>query len=240
MNLVIDIGNTNSKAAIFDGEELIQFAKGEEQVIALVQQYAPEDCLISKTGKDEKIHAALAAAEIIPKYFSHDTPIPITNKYGSPDTLGKDRLALSVAASALFPQQNVLSVDSGTCITFNLVSAEGAFLGGAITPGVDMRYKAMHEFTAALPLLKAEKDMPHDLIGIDTQSSMQSGVLNGVLAEVDGIINLYKARYANLQTVVTGGSLTFFERGLENSIFAQPHLVLQGLNRILLFNTKAK
>jgi type III pantothenate kinase len=239
MNLAIDIGNTNIKAALFDSDKLVQLAIGEEQVLGLLG-HKPAYCIISKTGRNDTLQDAIAAIGVSAIYFSPLMELPITNKYATPGTLGPDRLALTVAASALFPQQPVLAIDSGTCITYNFVSAEGAFLGGSITPGVDMRFRAMHEFTAALPLLVAEKDMKHDLIGIDTQSSMQSGALNGVLAEVDGIINLYKARYANLQIVVTGGSLTFFERGLENSIFAQPHLVLQGLNRILLFNTKAK
>jgi type III pantothenate kinase len=253
MNLVLDIGNTSVKAALFEGNDLTTLFSSATEVKNAVVKSRIKKCIISKTGSDHPLEDFLNNQIFKTRYFSSTTKLPFSNSYGTPDTVGTDRLALVAGASALFPSSNLLCIDTGTCITYNFINSKNEFLGGSIAPGIEMRFKALHHFTARLPLVKWKMDEvvaihneQHNtidkkksiaLIGSSTETSILSGVLNGMAAETDGIINQYKKRYKHLTVVITGGSLPFFASALENVIFARPNLVLHGLNTILEYNS---
>jgi len=162
------------------------------------------------------------------------TTIPIINLYKTPETLGKDRLASVVAAYSLYCGENVLVVDAGTCITYDIVNAKGEYYGGSISPGLNMRFKALHTFTGKLPLVSLINF--NELIGTDTNKSILSGVINGITAEADAIIERYKKYYSPLKIIICGGDAQFLVDRLKNIIFAVPELVLIGLNEILDYN----
>jgi type III pantothenate kinase len=170
--------------------------------------------------------------------LNRNLSLPIQNHYQTPDTLGMDRLAGACGAHALFPTQNCLVIDAGTCVTFDFVDGSGVYYGGGISPGLHMRFKAMHTFTAKLPLISPKAGVP--LIGASTEASMQSGVVNGMIAEMEGIIARYAGKYAELRVILCGGDAGFFENQLKASIFASPELVLIGLNSILIHNVNQK
>ncbi len=236
MNLAIDIGNTQIKSGLFDKEELKEvFAPGTsiEEVLANKKiKYA----IISKTGVNDEVEYWLKEKKIKTVVLSHQLKLPLEILYKTPETLGADRIAGSVAASALFADQNVLKIDFGTCITYDFVNNRHQYLGGAISPGMIMRFKALHNYTAKLPLVDPMQYLNYELTGSDTATSMLSGVVNGMKEEVGGIIKEYNQRFGNLQVVGTGGDAGFFVTLLKNEIFARPYLVLEGLNRILNFN----
>jgi type III pantothenate kinase len=162
------------------------------------------------------------------------TPIPVSNCYKTPNTLGNDRIALVVGATVHYSGHNVLVIDAGTCITYDFINAEQEYLGGSISPGIRMRYSALHQYTSQLPMLKTEEKAA--LIGGDTEESIHSGVINGVLAEIDGVIQRYIEQYPDVKVVVTGGNVKLFDKGLKNTIFASPNLLMEGLNKILDYN----
>ncbi len=236
MNLAIDIGNTQIKSGLFDKEELKEvFAPGTsiEEVLANKKiKYA----IISKTGVNDEVEYWLKEKKIKTVVLSHQLKLPLEILYKTPETLGADRIAGSVAASALFADKNVLKIDFGTCITYDFVNNRHQYLGGAISPGMIMRFKALHNYTAKLPLVDPMQYLNYELTGSDTATSMLSGVVNGMKEEVGGIIKEYNQRFGNLQVVGTGGDAGFFVTLLKNEIFARPYLVLEGLNRILNFN----
>lgn len=238
MNLVLDIGNTRIKAAVFEQKNLVRykvfnnteslsddtdFFDGVRNLIVSSVIELPPDELPFINKFDKVLH------------FSSHTKIPIKNLYKTATTLGSDRLAAAIGANSLYHAQNVLSVDTGTCLKFNFVNSNNEFLGGAISPGLQMRFNALHQFTGKLPLIEPE-DSFNELIGNSTQNSILSGVYNGIIQETDGIINEYKKHYPDLTIVVSGGDTAFFVNRLKNRIFAHPHLVLQGLNEVLIFN----
>ncbi len=170
-------------------------------------------------------------------FFSHETPIPIQNAYHSPQTLGKDRLAAVIGAWSLYPGRNCLVLDTGTCTTYNLLSSAGIFLGGNITPGVEMRLKAMHHFTARLPLV--ERKPSGQVLGVDTGTSMRSGAQEGAVFEMEGFVRYYQHVYEDLQLILTGGDAAFFSDRLSiNDIVTHQDLVLYGLKEIFYYNYK--
>ena len=166
--------------------------------------------------------------------FSETTPVPINNLYDTPETLGEDRLAAVVAANHLYPDNPCLVVQAGTCITFEFIDRNKNYRGGAISPGIDMRLKALDTFTGKLPLIERKEET--DLIGTTTESSILSGVMNGILEEVDGIITRYQKLYPDLVVILSGGDMNYFDKRLKNNIFALPNIVLTGLNLILDHN----
>jgi type III pantothenate kinase len=161
-------------------------------------------------------------------------PMPIQIRYATPETLGVDRIAAACGAIALFPGKNCLAIDAGTCITYDFIDHAGNYWGGGISPGIEMRLKAMHTFTTRLPLVKVNQQA--SLIGNSTESCLQSGALFGVLGEIEGIIQKYDQNYQELKVIICGGDISLFENQLKPTIFAAPDLVLMGLNRILLQN----
>lgn len=166
------------------------------------------------------------------------TELPIENLYETPDTLGKDRLAAAIGANELFPDQNLLVIDAGTAITYDLVSEKNQFIGGNISPGLEMRFKALNTFTGKLPLVKQSDE--YQSIGRNTTEAIRAGVQNGVIFEMAQTIDLFNRNYQNLQIIMTGGDSNFFDKKLNYSIFVHFNLTLIGLNRILEHNAKKK
>lgn len=240
MNLALDFGNTRIKAAVFDDNLLTQaqvFDSEADLLQGLALFRGIKKCIIgSVTNAHEK--ASQSLSELFPTLvFKADTPIPLNNLYKSALTLGSDRLAGSMGAFDLYPGQNVLTIDAGTCIKYNFVTAANDYLGGAISPGLPMRLKAMHHYTHALPLVAMDSDYDR-LIGRSTQESILSGALLGAVAEVDGTIDRYKELYPNLQVVITGGDAPYLCKQLKNRFFADQNLLLRGLNAILEHNSE--
>jgi type III pantothenate kinase len=239
MNLTIDIGNSGIKIGVFNKGELIHFyhLKSAEKFpwkkFAIQKQVA--NVIICSVGKDSG--NAIAAnlkntARVI--YFNETTKIPIKNKYRTPKTLGKDRLAAAIGGANIFLKKNVLIIQAGTCLTFDFITAKNEYLGGAISPGLIMRLKALHTFTGKLPLVKPQNIAYR--LGTTTDESILSGVVNGMKDEIEGAINDYSSRYKKIKVILTGGDAYFFESQLKNEIFAQPNLVLYGLNKIINHN----
>lgn len=238
MNLIIDVGNSMVKVAIFDSDTMQHVEKFTaicmEDIEKILQQFDVKRGIVSCVGEFPVYIEEFLSQRIPIIFFNSNTPIPIQNCYKTLQSLGPDRLAAAVAANYLFPGSNVLSIDSGTAITYDLVTSDSNYLGGAISPGIDMRFKALNLLTARLPLISFNTTFP--LVGYDTETSILSGVLNGVVAEVDGYIDSIEAQYKPLTTVFTGGNAFFFDKKLKNSIFVDPNLVLIGLNRTLEYN----
>lgn len=243
MQLALDIGNTRTKAAVFEGRNLLETALFEnnhtEFLEKLLLKYPQITAsIISSVIADSTATESLLAARTSLLQFSHITPLPIKNSYESPETLGKDRLAAAVGAWSMFKNKNVLIIDAGTALKADLLTSAGEYLGGSIAPGLQMRFQALHHFTGRLPLIDADKNYK-SLTGKNTRESILNGVQNGMLYEVQGLIHAYKEQYPDLQIILTGGDAPFFELGLKNHIFAVPGLVLAGLNEIVLFNAQA-
>ncbi len=241
MNLAIDIGNTRTKLAVFDGDTLLRKEIWEELTVAKLKQLAYNQklekiILSSVSRQSEEVMAFLKShatfLELLP-----GTPLPIRIQYKTPETLGKDRIAAAAGAGHLFPKENCLVIDAGTCITLDLLNAEGIFLGGNISPGIEMRLKAMHHFTARLPLVKSTLELPDEL-GDSTENAIRNGAELGALLEVEGFIRACRKKYRPLRVVLTGGDADFFVKHTKTKIFAHQNLVLLGLNQILQHNVK--
>jgi len=241
MNLCIDQGNSSTKIGIFDQDKLIEFATvekfGSAEISKLFEKFLIDACILSSVilENDELL---TELRNKCPEFIelSHLTPIPIENRYKTPETLGKDRLAAVVGASFLKPKSDILVVDSGTAITYDFIDANKVYWGGNIAPGLNLRLRALHEFTQKLPLVEAQVESPD--LGTDTQSAIISGALHGIVYEIDGYINHLKIKYPKLSAFLTGGSAFYFDTKLKNAIFAERNLVLIGLNRILQYNVQ--
>lgn len=240
MNLVLDIGNTRTKAAIFEKNEITEhfyFDKNPvQQLKKLLADYPQiKFSLVSSVLSHSKDTINLLQHKTNCVELNGHTRLPIQIRYKSPETLGKDRLAAAVGAWSLYKNQDVLSIDAGTCIKFDLVTAKGEYLGGSISPGLNMRFQALNTFTDKLPLLSADPEFT-TVLGSNSRESILSGVQNGALFEVSGFINKYCEQYPGIKLVITGGDANFFENALKKSIFVSPNLVLIGLNEILNLN----
>jgi type III pantothenate kinase len=200
---------------------------------AITKKYAIKKAVISSVRENasvisEKINVMNTLI------IDQHTKLPFKNLYKTPETLGTDRIAAIAGAKILYPQAHCLAIDAGTCITFDFIDADNNYHGGSISPGIDLRFKALHNFTARLPLVDRKERT--DLMGANTEESMQSGVMRGIAAEIDGMIDSYRGRYPGLKVIICGGDSPFFETNLKQSIFVVPDLVLIGLNRILEYN----
>jgi len=237
-NLVVDRGNTFTKAMLFQGAEIINKYDQlpDKKLVQFVKEEKPDSILISSVKKgSRKICKALnkyASAELL----TYKMALPFTNLYNTPETLGMDRVANVAGAYYLHPGQNCLVIDAGTCITYDFIDASGKYHGGSISPGINMRFRALKKFTSRLPLIAFKKEA--DLIGKSTKSSILSGVVNGVIGEVEGVIGQYRQFFDELIIIICGGDSNFFESKLKGHIFAEPDLLLIGLNRILLYNAE--
>lgn len=243
MELIIDKGNTLTKVFIFKDDKIIARAKFDKLDVFLLdkifKEYPITSSIYSHVGNSDDENISFLNAHSAFFQFSYLTSIPIHNKYASPETLGLDRLAAACAAQAIFPNQHVLSIDLGTCITYDFVNEQSEYLGGGISPGLHLRFKALNTFTAQLPLIEPTSRMPK-LIGDTTENAILSGVMNGFIQEITGIIEQYQQKYKGLQVLMCGGDLSFFDTSLKNSIFARPDLVAEGLNSILKYNVQLK
>ncbi|WBX73263.1 type III pantothenate kinase [Tenacibaculum pacificus] len=239
MNLIIDIGNTRGKLAVFEQDKLIEvIVFDKEKIVSEIKKNILKFSVSASIMSSVAIISEKTQNEIIellhPVFLNSQTKVPFKNCYGTPKTLGVDRIALAAAAVKMYPKKNVLVIDAGTCITFDFINNKNEYLGGAISPGIAMRYKALHHFTSKLPLLTLETSS--NLIGINTNTSIHSGVINGVCNEIDGVIDQYKKKYGNLTVVLTGGDTYFLAKQLKSGIFAHPNFVLEGLHTVLKYN----
>ncbi len=235
MNLVIDSGNTRFKAATFTGTKLEEKHSflNKEELNGYLKHHTFTNAIVGSVSMDG--NEILGWTKASNKFLlTHLLPLPIKIKYKTPETLGVDRIAAVCGAMEIFQEKDSLVIDAGTAITYDFVDRQGNYEGGAISPGIGMRFEALHTFTERLPLVT--KSGVSQLIGNSTETSIRSGVLNGVIAEMEGIINNYKELYPDLGVVLCGGDSLFFENKLKPTIFAAPDLVLSGLNRILLHN----
>ena len=241
MNLIIDVGNSFVKLAVFSRNRLkskcvVQPADILKEIKGLKKEYKSLNrAIISSVG-----NLNIKDIEFIEKYFNlivlnSETKLPFKNLYTTPKTLGIDRIALVCASVQQFPRSNSLIIDAGTCITYDFVSDKNDYLGGAISPGIRMRYKALNNLTANLPLLETE--IPNNITGNSTENSIHSGVVNGVLKEIDGVVEEYEKKYSDLTVILTGGDANFLSKQLKSSIFANSNFLLEGLNFILQFNS---
>ncbi|MEP7196991.1 MAG: type III pantothenate kinase [Saprospiraceae bacterium] len=238
MNLCIDCGNTRVKFGLFDKDELVvnrSFASDRtEEIFDWLDTIEFNDCFLSNVGSKtaEWLERLMEEVDIIePDAYSQ---LPIKLKYTSKDSLGTDRIAAWCGALKLVQDQNILVVNSGTCITYDLILKGQGFVGGNIAPGLNMRFRAMNHFTARLPLIKSHLVNPGSL-GTSTESALQHGVINGIIYELEGYYNELSAKYENLQCVMTGGDADFLAVRCKLKIFADPFLVLRGLNEIANF-----
>ncbi|MDD7913493.1 type III pantothenate kinase [Polaribacter ponticola] len=241
MNLAVDVGNTRVKVAVFEKDKVVGLLVFNRVVIIselkkIIKKHKISSAIISSVAilppnKLKKLE------EMVPFLFvSSQTNVPFKNLYSTPKTLGVDRIALVCGAVSKFPQKNVLIIDAGTCITYDFVNEKQEYLGGAISPGIKIRYKSLNNYTSKLPLLNTKE--PVGFIGKSTEESINSGVVNGVIQEIEGIINQYKKKYTDLTVVLTGGDTIFLSKQLKSSIFANQNFLLEGLNGILIFNNK--
>lgn len=240
MNLVLDVGNSYLKMAVFNNNKLHQrellkaninlasFLKTIKSMPDIINVFVSS---VSELNVD--IYTYLNDNYKLIK-LNNQLNFPFENCYHTPNSLGGDRLALAAAASFYYPNKNVLIIDAGTCITYDLINASNQYLGGGISPGIAMRYKSLNYFTSRLPLLDSKNDS--ELIGTDTNRSIESGVINGVISEIDGIISQYMMEFDDLTVVLTGGDSEFLSMQLKNSIFANSNFLLEGLNYLLQFN----
>ncbi len=237
MNLVIDIGNTCTKTALYSGEGVVEFLilKTPKDVFQTNLIKNCKQIIVGSVKNDIDFFLSDLSKSKPSTLFTSLTKIPIQNKYQSLSTLGSDRIAASIGAFYIYPNKNVLVIDAGTCIKYNFTNSSNQYLGGAISPGIEMRFKALHQFTAKLPLVEIDVNF-NSLIGDSTQNSILSGILNGTIAEIDGVIHLYKLKFPDLICVLTGGNSQYLANHLKNSIFTHQNLVLKGLNDILNYN----
>lgn len=237
-SLVMDFGNTLTKVAVFSGYDLLEhFSTGAlstNQLAALSERYDITQAMYAAVVDIDRDIKHFLEQHYATIRLDHNTPVPLMNCYETPETLGSDRLAMVAAAKHMYPNQNCLVIGAGTCITYDFIDAKGHYLGGAISPGIMMRIKALHTFTSKLPLVSIEKMAA--LTGTTTAGSISSGVLNGSISEIDGIINRYRDNYKEMQVIISGGDMNFFHKTLKSSIFAASNIVLTGLNVILNFN----
>jgi len=236
MNLVIDKGNSATKVGVFENENLLYstiFEKfGKNEAVSLFEQFGISGAILSSVT-DIEPELVSYLDEVLEKFILLDekTPLPIENLYKTPETLGKDRIAACVGANCLKPNSNLLVIDAGTAVTYDVVNNKNQYVGGNISPGLEMRKKALHTFTQKLPLIEMKDSAP--LIGTTTNEAILAGIVNGLIYEMDGYISSISDVYPNLSLFLTGGDAFYFERKLKSTIFASQNLLLTGLNRIL-------
>ena len=236
MNLVVDYGNTSAKVGIFNQQELVEkrTITALPELKSLLELSEAENIIVSSVSHSPDDIVSWASRVRRTYVLDHRLPLPIRNHYRTPETLGVDRIAGVCGAIQLFPESNTLTIDAGTCITYDFSDAEKNYMGGSISPGLTMRFRAVHEYTARLPLVNPIENPA--FTGDSTESAIQSGVFYGMLEEINGIVAAYSKKYTGLKVALTGGDARFFENNLKASIFASPNLVLIGLNSILNYN----
>jgi type III pantothenate kinase len=251
MLLAVDVGNTRIKVAVFeDGILLERFVFPELELqkkisIILKNFENVTDLVVASVGNIEKSAFLSFEKQLKIHFITHETVFPFQNKYKTPHTLGIDRMVLASGAVLQFPNQNRLVIDAGTCVTYDFIDSEDNYLGGAISPGIRLRYESLHNYTAKLPLLTLENYEEslngldnQNFIGKSTQESIHSGVLNGLANEIDGFIGQYQEQYSNFIIILTGGDAEFLAKRLKNTIFANSNFLLESLNQTFQYKIK--
>ncbi len=236
--LCFDFGNTRLKCAVFNNssiQEIILLDNDNDETIKnLVKKYKPQKAILSSVIEhNNNLEKILTASAGFHK-LSHKTKLPFTAPVNKPETIGSDRLALSAAAVYFYPKKNNLVIGLGSCITYNFINKYNQFLGGSISPGMEMRFRSLQTFTAKLPLIQPDWNFP--LIGYDTKTNILSGVLLGIVKEIDGIIDSYSEKLNNFNVHLTGGDAAYFARHIKSKIFADPDLIFKGLYAISEYN----
>ena len=233
-SLCFDFGNTRKKVAVFNSGEIqsiLQLQDDSTKTLEwLLEKYKPTKTILSSVIEHDPLFEKMLEAKTKFHRLNHLSKVAFTTPVGKPETIGADRLALCAAAVHYYPRKNNLVIGMGTCVTYNFINKEHEFLGGAISPGMEMRLKAMNQFTAKLPLVKADSNVP--LIGYDTNSNLLSGVVLGMAKEIDGFIEAYDEKFGNFNVLLTGGDLVHLASHLKNKIFADPDLIFKGLYAI--------
>ena len=240
MMLAVDVGNTRVKAAVFEDNILLEdfVLESEEwkkKIELILKKHSKiNSIVIASVGRLDKSDFLSLEKYVKIHFITHESKFPFANLYTTPTTLGIDRLVLASGAVLQFPNQNRLVIDAGTCITYDFIDEKNQYLGGAISPGIRLRYESLHQFTTKLPLLT--KAYPEKTIGNSTQQSIHSGVINGISNEIDGFIEEYKAAYAKFIIILTGGDAEFLAKRLKNTIFANSNFLLESLNQTFQYN----
>jgi type III pantothenate kinase len=239
MKLIVDLGNSCAKMAVFEGDEMVERVVGPNDDLSLLgdlcSKYHPTEGIISTVvAINERMQSQIDALDVKITMLDASVALPITIGYETPKNLGPDRLAAVAGAVAQKPGHNLLVIDAGTCITYEFVDSTGCYRGGNISPGLKMRLRALEAFTCKLPLIDAEGDAPD--WGISTETAIRSGVLRGMKHEIEGYINSTRTKYPDLLVFLTGGDKFSFDEKIKSIIFADRFLVLKGLNRILDYN----
>ena len=240
MNLLIDIGNSLTKLALAEGQKIIPMQILHDPAFSdfdhfLSQMDKPGNCIFSGSGEIiPGLHERLASSFRKVIQLTHHTPVPVKLQYETKESLGMDRLAAAVGAHTLHPGQNCLVIDAGTAITIDLVTKDGFFMGGNISPGIRLRFLSLHEHTAKLPILEPEGD--YSLLGSSTEKAIRSGILNGVKYELKGYIEELQKSYSPLQVILTGGDASLLSKYFQPDIIIDLNLIFAGLNRILEYN----
>jgi type III pantothenate kinase len=238
--LCFDFGNTRLKAAFFQNAKLTEIIVIENDGIAIIESLlnkfdSQKTILSSVINHNPEIETLLEEKTKFHK-LNHLSKLPFTTPVGKPETIGADRLALAAAAVYFFPKQHNLVIGMGSCITYNFINTDHEFLGGGISPGMEMRMRSLNQFTAKLPIVKPDANVP--LIGYDTVSNILSGVVLGMAKEIDGFVDTYKEKYGNFNVHLTGGDLVYLAPHLKNQIFADPELIFKGLYAISEVNNQ--
>ena len=239
MLLTIDVGNSRIKVAVFEHNKQLDFfnfktneaLKNFENIF---QKHSNiQKIILSSVGKLENDVVDFIQNRFPTEIITHKSKFPFTNLYATPETLGIDRMVLAAGATLMFPHQNRLIIDAGTCITYDFVNANDFYLGGAISPGINIRYKSLNDYTSKLPLLGIDEDFK--MIGDSTKSAIHSGVINGVIFEIEGFISQYSLKNQDLTIILTGGDANFLAKRLKSTIFANSNFLLECLNLLSLY-----
>jgi len=241
-DLTVDVGNSFIKMAVFQGDDVISFIRQDqleaEDLIHLIEKYKIQGISYSASGDDNPEVISFLKKHDKTVFLEHDTPMPIEIMYETPHTLGRDRIAAVLGAQHMFPKENVLVIDFGTCVTMEVLTKEGHYLGGNISPGAQMRLDAMHHFTDRLPLVEINGD--DDFIGRSTESAIRNGAVLGTILEVESFISRAKERFGDCEVVFTGGGAKYLIDKFEHTIHHEPMLLHRGLHEILKYNEENK
>ena len=242
MLLTIDVGNSRIKVAVFEHNKQVDFFIFETKEALknfknIFKKYSNlQKIILSSVGKLDEEVVNFIKSQFQTEIIDHKSKFPFTNLYATPETLGIDRMVLAAGATLMYPNQNRLIIDAGTCITYDFVNAENQYLGGAISPGIKIRYKSLNNYTSKLPLLTLSEDF--EIIGNSTKSAIHSGVINGVIFEIEGFISQYSLKNQDLTIILTGGDAEFLAKRLKSTIFANSNFLLESLNLLSLYTQK--